>query len=112
LAVGVLSAVREESRGGRRVVPPGIYRAVQSLETGIASNFSLTELAAQAQLSRSHFAQAFRQLTGLYAAQYLLRVRLSHARKLLAQEANNRRSRSFRAPGGRRRLMPRRKSSR
>jgi AraC family transcriptional regulator len=87
LAVGVLSAVRDQPRDGRpRAVPSGIYRAVQSLETGFASDFSLTELAAQAQLSRSHFAQAFRQLTGHTPHQYFLRVRLSHARKLLAQE--------------------------
>jgi AraC family transcriptional regulator len=89
LAVGVLSAVRDQPRGGRRprAVPPGIYRAVQSLETDFARHFSLTELAAQAQLSRSHFAQAFRQLTGHTPHQYLLWVRLSHARKLLAQES-------------------------
>jgi AraC family transcriptional regulator len=89
LAVGVLSAVRDQPRGGRwpRAVPPGVHRAVQSLETDFGRHFSLTELAAQAQLSRSHFAQVFRQLTGHTPHQYLLRVRLSHARKLLAQES-------------------------
>jgi AraC family transcriptional regulator len=88
LAVAVLSTVRDQPRGGRRpwAVPPGIHRAVQSLETDFARDLSLAELAAQAQLSRSHFAQAFRQLTGHAPHQYLLRVRLSHARKLLAQE--------------------------
>jgi len=45
---------------------------------------ALAELAAQAQLSRSHFAQAFRQLTGHAPHQYLLRVRLNHARRMLA----------------------------
>jgi AraC family transcriptional regulator len=89
LAVGVLSAVRDQPRGGLRprAVPPGIYRAVQSLEVDFARDLSLTELAAQAQLSRSHFAQAFRQLTGHSPHQYLLQVRLSHVRKLLAQES-------------------------
>ena len=88
LAVGVLSAVRDQSRGGQRAwaVPPGIHRAVQNLETDFARDLSLAELAAQAQLSRCHFAQAFRQLTGHAPHQYLLRVRLSHARKLLTQE--------------------------
>jgi AraC family transcriptional regulator len=88
LAVGVLSTVRDQPRGGRWpwAVPPGIHRAVQSLETDFARDLSLAELAAQAQLSRSHFAQAFRQLTGHAPHQYLLRVRLSHARRMLAQE--------------------------
>jgi AraC family transcriptional regulator len=88
LAVSMLSAVRNQPRAGRRpwAVPPGIHRAVQSLETDFARDLSLAELAAQAQLSRSHFVQAFRQRTGHAPHQYLLRVRLSHARKLLAQE--------------------------
>jgi AraC family transcriptional regulator len=88
LAVGVLSAVRDQTHGGRRVlaVPPGIRRVVQNLETDFARDLSLAELAAQAELSRCHFAQVFRQLTGHAPHQYLLRVRLSHARKLLAQE--------------------------
>jgi AraC family transcriptional regulator len=90
LAVGALSAVRDQRQGEGRLppaVPPGIHRAVQSLETGFARDLSLVELAAQAQLSRGHFAHAFRQLTGYTPHQYLLRVRLSHARKLLAQES-------------------------
>lgn len=46
----------------------------------------MSDLAAQAQLSDSHFAQAFRQLTGWTPHQYLLLVRLSHARMLLTQK--------------------------
>src|SRR5215472_15344489 len=60
---------------------------VQNLETGFARDLSLTELAAQGQLSPSHFARAFRQSTGHTPHQYLLRVCLSHARKLLTQES-------------------------
>jgi hypothetical protein len=46
LAVGVLSTVRDQPRGGRRpwAVPAGIHRAVQSLETDFARNLSLAEL--------------------------------------------------------------------
>ena len=36
-------------------------------------------------MSRSHFALMFRQLTGYTPHQYLLLVRLNHARKLIAQ---------------------------
>ena len=38
-----------------------------------------------AQMSRSHFALLFRQFTGYTPHQYLLLVRLNHARKLIAQ---------------------------
>jgi AraC family transcriptional regulator len=88
LAIAVLRTVRDQPRGGRQpwAVPPGIHRVIQSLETDFARDLCLAELAAQAQLSRSHFAQAFRQLTGHAPHQYLLRVRLSHARRMLAQE--------------------------
>jgi AraC-like DNA-binding protein len=86
LALGVLSAVRDQPSAKRPwAVPPGIHRVVQSLETDFTRDFSLAELAAQAQLSRGYFAQAFRQLTGDAPHQYLLQVRLSHARQLLAQ---------------------------
>jgi AraC family transcriptional regulator len=88
VAVGVLSAVRDQPRGGRRAwaVPPGIHRAVQSLESDFARDFSLADLAAQARLSCGHFAHAFRQLTGEAPHKYLLRVRLSHVRRMLAEE--------------------------
>jgi AraC family transcriptional regulator len=88
LAVGVLSTVRDQQRSRARAsaAPPGIGRALQSLETDFAADLTLAKLATQAQLSRSHFAQAFQQLMGQAPHQYLLRVRLSHARKLLAQE--------------------------
>jgi AraC family transcriptional regulator len=45
----------------------------------------LSELASLAKMSRSHFALMFRQLTGHTPHQYLLLVRLNHARKLIGQ---------------------------
>lgn len=38
-----------------------------------------------AKMSRSHFAVMFRQLTGYTPHQYLLLVRLNHARRLIGQ---------------------------
>ena len=37
-------------------------------------------------VSRGYFALSFRQVTGFSPHQYLLRVRLSHARKLISQD--------------------------
>jgi AraC family transcriptional regulator len=87
LAVGVLSAIRDKRLRKARAaaVPPGIRRAIQCLETDFANNFSINELAAMAKVSRGHFALSFRQVTGFSPHQYLLRVRLSYARKLIAQ---------------------------
>jgi transcriptional regulator GlxA family with amidase domain len=65
--------------------PPGVRLAVKCLEADFADDLSLDQLAAKAQTSRSHFALTFRQVTGYAPHQYLLLVRLNHARKLIAQ---------------------------
>ena len=87
LVVGVLSTVRNQhcSRARACAVPPGIRRAIERLEVDFANDLSLEKLADLAQLRRSHFASTFRHATGDTPHQYLLRVRLSHARKLIAQ---------------------------
>ena len=87
LALRVLGTVRgEHSRRLRATtVPPGIRRAVQRLETDFAEEISMDELASLAQMSRSHFAVMFKQLTGYTPHQYLLLVRLNQARKLIGQ---------------------------
>jgi AraC-like DNA-binding protein len=87
LAQRVLGTVRDQQ--GRAVraaaVPPGVRHAVRRLEADFADEISLNELASMAQMSRSHFALLFRQFTGYTPHQYLLLVRLNHARKLITQ---------------------------
>jgi AraC family transcriptional regulator len=83
LALRVLGTVKKRER--KMAVPPGIRRALQCLENDFAEDLSLDELAALAKMSRSHFAFMFRQLTGQTPHQYLLLVRLNHARKLIGQ---------------------------
>lgn len=87
LALKVLGTVRDQRGRAWRAasVPPGIRHAVQHLETDFADEVSLGELATMAQMSRSHFALMFREFTGYTPHQYLLLVRLNHARKLIAQ---------------------------
>lgn len=87
LAVAVLSALLDHDCNRERVraVPQGIRRILRTLETDFANDFSMADLADKAQLSRSHFARTFRRLTGYTPHQYLLRVRLNQARKLLVQ---------------------------
>jgi AraC family transcriptional regulator len=87
-AVSVLDTVRDQRRQKERAaaVPPGIRHALQYLEADFADELSLEQLASKAQMSRSHFALTFRQFTGCTPHQYLLLVRLNHARKLIAQD--------------------------
>ena len=64
-------------------IPLGIRRAIERLEDDFIENISVTDLADQARLSIDHFTRIFRKVTGTTPHQYLLRVRLSHARKLM-----------------------------
>jgi AraC family transcriptional regulator len=73
------------------VVKGGLSRRVlraacDRIEAGIEDGVSLDELALEANLSRSHFARAFRQTTGLSPHRYLTARRLARARELLRDE--------------------------
>ena len=87
LAVGLIRRLHDPDRTNRcrSIVPPGIGRAIRRLEADFAQELSLAKLAEEARLSRAHFALSFRQATGYTPHEYLMRARLSHARKLLTQ---------------------------
>lgn len=85
LAAGLVRRLRGPGRTDRSVGPPGITRAIRRLEADFVQELSLAELAQEAQLSRAHFALSFRRATGYTPHEYLMRVRLSHARKLLTE---------------------------
>ena len=67
--------------------PAGIECVVQRLENEFREHLSVAELAHQARLSVDHFVRTFQKVTGSTPHQYVLRVRLNHARKLMAQRA-------------------------
>lgn len=67
--------------------PPGIRAAIRRLEDDFSDRILVSDLARIANLSIDHFACAFRKATGSTPHQYLLHVRLSHARKLMTQKA-------------------------
>jgi AraC-like DNA-binding protein len=86
LVVSVLCRVRNPQRPPAPPcphIPVGIRRAIERLEDDFIENISVTDLADHARLSIDHFARIFRKVTGTTPHQYLLRVRLSHARKLM-----------------------------
>jgi AraC-like DNA-binding protein len=60
-------------------------RAGEMLRASLAGNLSVGELAAACSLSASHFARRFRHSFGTSVHQYLIQLRIDHAKHLLAQ---------------------------
>lgn len=65
-----------------------VARAVQHIRTHFADELSLADLAAAAQVSPFHLARLFKQATGRSPHQYLIEVRVNHARALLTAGAS------------------------
>jgi AraC-like DNA-binding protein len=73
------SAFPRRNHGGH----PTIRRAIEKMKSGLSETASLGELAAQARLSKFHFARSFRKTTGLAPHQYRKLLRVEQARRLL-----------------------------
>jgi AraC family transcriptional regulator len=90
LALSLLHRVRHpKSEAPRPIpgVPPGVRAVIRALEGGFWERRSVRELAGAANLSVGHFTRSFEQATGLTPHRYLLHLRLSRARQLIAQRA-------------------------
>jgi AraC family transcriptional regulator len=57
------------------------------MEDDLASTPSLSQLAACAGLSQTHFCRAFKQSTGVPPHRYILNRRIAHAKNLMANPA-------------------------
>lgn len=75
-----LIATGQPARPGRQI---SIESAAQHLRTNLAGHVSVSELAAMAGLSRSHFAMLFKEHTGRAVGQYQTELRMKRARELL-----------------------------
>jgi AraC family transcriptional regulator len=53
------------------------------MQAGIATGFSLAELAQAADMSDFHFSRLFRKATGQAPSQYFIQLRMDKARRLL-----------------------------
>jgi AraC family transcriptional regulator len=71
----------EMARGG--LAPWQAKRACEKLESDLGGKFSLQQIAAEFDLSVSHFSRAFRISTGLPPHQWLLRQRVKAAKQLM-----------------------------
>ncbi|MFL9981721.1 helix-turn-helix domain-containing protein [Paraburkholderia sediminicola] len=66
-----------------RLVPRRIRRVTDYIRTNLAADLAISELAAQAGLSSFHFARVFRRETGETPHQFVTRLRLEEAARLL-----------------------------
>jgi AraC-like DNA-binding protein len=65
-------------------IPPALHAAKARIERDYLSPLGLTTLAAEAGLSRAHFATRFKACFGVSPIDYVLRLRIQHAQSLLA----------------------------
>jgi len=73
--------IAETNRGG--LAPWQVRRACEKLESDLSGKFTLEQIAAEFDLSVSHFSRAFRVSTGLPPHQWLLRQRVKAAKQLM-----------------------------
>ncbi|MBC8732702.1 helix-turn-helix domain-containing protein [Paraburkholderia sp. UCT2] len=81
------SSGNDARRGGvtrpERLVPRRIRRVTEYIRTNLAEDLAIAELAEQAGLSSFHFARVFRRETGETPHQFVTRLRLEEAARLL-----------------------------
>jgi AraC-like DNA-binding protein len=81
-AYGGLRRTAELARGG--LAPWQAKRACERLDSDLGGTLSLQQIAAEFDLSVSHFSRAFRISTGLPPHQWLLRQRVKAAKQLMS----------------------------
>ena len=74
--------VGSERRRGR-LAPSQVRNVIDYVEANLAGNPSIADLAREANLSPSHFAQAFRETLRMAPHQWLLHRRVENAKSLL-----------------------------
>ena len=91
----VFEALKGEQGPAMRALVKGhgsysrIVQVLSQLHTHFAEDFSVEQLAQQANMSVSTFHQHFKQITRASPAQYLKRLRLIKAQQLLLQDSHN-----------------------
>ena len=76
-------AATEDARGEREISDSRLRRVLDYISENFGDPLSLAELAAEAGISKFHFARLFRQKVGVAPHLFLTRVRLDAARRML-----------------------------
>jgi AraC family transcriptional regulator len=80
-----MPAARQKGSKSGAAPPARLRRVLDYMHAHLGEELSLHQLAAVVQLSPHHFAQRFKQSTGVAPYQYVLRQRLATARQWLAE---------------------------
>lgn len=78
---GIHRLVEESATGPTHLGP--LFPAVRRIHTAFAEDLRIVDLARQTGLSHSQFSRRFKSVLGVSPKDYLLRVRVRHARRLL-----------------------------
>lgn len=84
-AYGGLRVGEANSNGG--LAPWQERRAKEIMQSRLASQLTIANIAAECRLTPSHFARAFRRSTGVAPHEYLLRLRIEEAKRLMLSTA-------------------------
>jgi len=63
-----------------------LRRSIDYIHANLHRDLTLTEIASVANMSKYHFAKSFRQMAGVAPHQYLVKLRIEKARKMLAHD--------------------------
>jgi AraC-like DNA-binding protein len=73
----------QSARDGHRAEPVEIWKARKFIKEHSADELSLTKVAKAASISRNHFSEKFKQITGTNFVEYVARARFERACELL-----------------------------
>jgi AraC-like DNA-binding protein len=73
----------QSARDGHRAEPVEIWKARKFIEEHSAEELSLSKVAKAANISRNHFSEKFKQVTGANFVEYVARARFKKACELL-----------------------------
>src|SRR5262249_41799443 len=79
-----VEALRDRAPSTTHASDPRIVRALEKIEASYAEALGVEDLARAAGMSRFHFSRLFHEQVGKSPYQYLIAVRVTHARELLA----------------------------
>ncbi len=88
LLASLVHVSKHYGQGSAPIVKGGLSgwqlkRAIESIESGIAENLTIDQLASQVSLSPYHFIRAFQKSTGSSPHRHLRKLRVERAKKLL-----------------------------
>lgn len=79
---------REAHVPGNALPRPRLQRVLDKMQADLSTDLDLHSLAKESGYSRSHFLRMFREATGITPHQYLLRLRLQQAQRMIKEKSS------------------------